>query len=188
MENLCTMNLTNPKNPRNSINTTNTLGGYTLIELIVVVVLIGLFLGLSAPRFQSALVTDDLKTTTRRIMGLLNSLRDEAIREHKVYMVHLDLESNRLWIEFEGMGEEERAVARERALKFPSGVRILDVWRSGTEKKVDGETVIHFSKKGYVEQSVIHVGAYDGRQFSLVLRPFLGTIKIYDKYVDIGTM
>lgn len=182
------MNSRNPKNPVNPINPRNTTGGYTLIELTVVVLLIGFFLALSVPRFQSALLTDDLKTTTRRIVGLLNSLRDEAIREHKVYMVRIDLGSNRLWIEFDGMGEEERALARERALKFPEGVRFLDVWRRGTEKKVDGETTIHFSEKGYVEQSIIHLGAEDGRQFSLVLRPFLGTIKIYDKYVDAETM
>jgi hypothetical protein len=35
---------------------------------------------------------------------------------------------------------------------------------------------------------VIHLGAEDGREFTLVLNPFLGTIKVYDKYVDIATM
>ena len=61
----------------------------------------------------------------------------------------------------------------------------MDVWFKGKGKKVDGDISIRFSKKGYVEQTVIHLGAEDGREFSLVLSPFLGTIKIYDKYVDI---
>jgi len=166
----------------------NATKGYTLIELTVVVVLIGLFLALSIPRFRHTLVTDELKTTTRRIVGLLKGLRDEAIREQKVYIVHLDLESNYLWVESDGMDEEERAMARERAFKFPRGIRILDVWCSGRGKKVDGEAVIRFSKKGYVEQAVIHLGAEDGREFSLALSPFLGKIKIYSEYVNIETM
>lgn len=178
-----TPNFTKPTNATNSGTRSK---GYTLIELTVVVLLIGLFLALSVPRFQSALVADDLKATTRRIVGLVKGLRDEAIREYKTYTVHLDLESNSLWFEFEGMGEDERTRARERAFTLPQGVKIIDVWRAGKEKKADGEATIRFSKKGYVEQSAIHLGAEDGRQFTLVLRPFLGTVKTYDKYVDIA--
>jgi len=33
---------------------------------------------------------------------------------------------------------------------------------------------------------VIHLGAEDGREFTLLLNPFLAKIKSYDKYVDIG--
>ena len=159
--------------------------GYTLIELAVVIVLIGLMLAVSIPRFRYSLITDDLKSTTRRIVGLVKGLRNEAIREQKVYIVHLDIESNLLWIECTGMGEEEKALTQERAFTFPPGVRILDVWRRGKEKNVDGRVDIRFSKKGYIEQTVIHLGAEDGREFTLVLSPFLGTIKIYNKYVDI---
>ena len=45
--------------------------GYTLIELIVVIVLIGLTLTLTIPRLQYAIVTDDLKATTRRMVGMI---------------------------------------------------------------------------------------------------------------------
>jgi general secretion pathway protein H len=49
-----------------------------------------------------------------------------------------------------------------------------------------GETVIRFTKKGYVEQSAIHLGADDGRQFTLVLSPFLARVNIVEKYVEFG--
>jgi len=39
-----------------------------------------------------------------------------------------------------------------------------------------------------VEYTAIHLGAEDGREFTLILSPFLGTIKSYDTYVDIETM
>ncbi len=86
------------------------------------------------------------------------------------------------------MGQEERTMTRERAFALPGDIRIMDVWQKEWGKQVDGEVAIRFTKKGYVEHTVIHLGAEDGREFTLILSPFLGTIKSYDKYVDIGTM
>jgi len=159
--------------------------GYTFIELTVVICLIGLILVLTVPKFRYAILTDDLRTTVRQMVGTIRSLRNEAIREHKRYLLHFDLESNRFWIESAGMPDEKQAEAYKKASQLPQGVRILDIWRRGKGKKVAGETAICFNKKGYIEQTAIHLGAEDGRQFTLILSPFLGTIKIYDKYVDI---
>jgi len=159
--------------------------GYTLIELTVVMVLIGLMLAISIPRVRFSLVTDNLKSTTRRIIGIVRDIRNEAITGQKAYLFHLDLEANRLWVEFAGMGEEERTVAQERSFTFPNDIKILDVWQRTKGKQIDGEVAIRFSKKGYVDYTVIHLGAEDGREFTIVLSPFLGTIKSYEKYVDI---
>ena len=72
----------------------------------------------------------------------------------------------------------------ERAYQIPDGIRILDVWRGSRGKEVAGDAVIHFSKKGYIEQSVIHLAADDGRQFTLILSPFLGRVKVVEEYVE----
>jgi prepilin-type N-terminal cleavage/methylation domain-containing protein len=162
--------------------------GFTLIELAVVIALLGLFLGLTIPRFQYYLVADDLKATTRKIVGLVREVRNEAIREQRVYTIHLDIESNRWWTEHTGMEDEEMVLAKEEAFVLPGAVRILDVWCRGKGKQAHGEVILHFGKKGYVEQTLIHLGADDGREFTLTLSPFLGTVKIYDKYVDIGIL
>ena len=158
--------------------------GFTLIELTVVIVLIGIILTLTIPRFQTAIVTDDLKATTRKIVGMINGLRDEAIREQRIYFLHFDLESNRYWIDSTGMSEEERARAAEKAPTLPAGVRVLDIWLSSRGKKMTGQTVIRFNKKGYVQPSAIHLGAEDGREFTLVLSPFLGRVQVYDRYIE----
>ena len=158
--------------------------GFTLIELTVVVVLIGIILTLTVPRFQTAIVTDDLKATTRKMVGMIKGLRDEAIREQRVYFLHFDLESNRFWIDSTGMTEEERARAAEKAYTLPGRVQVLDIWSSSKGKKMTGQTAIRFSKKGYVQPSAIHLGADDGRKFTLVLSPFLGRVEVYDRYIE----
>ena len=162
--------------------------GFTLIELTVVVFLIGVMLAVSIPRFRYSLITDSLKSTTRRIVGLVKGLRNEAIREQKIYLLHFDIGSNQIWIDSDTITEEEREMAQKKAFHLPPGVQILDVWTKRKGKRVDGNIVIQFSKKGYIEQTVIHLGAEDGREFTLFLSPFLGKIKSYDKYVDIGIL
>jgi prepilin-type N-terminal cleavage/methylation domain-containing protein len=162
--------------------------GFTLIELAVVIALVGLFLGLTIPRFQYSLVSDDLKATTRKIVGLVREVRNEAIREQKVYTIHLDIESNRWWTEHTGMGDEEMELARQKAFVLPRGVRFLDVWCRNKGKQAHGDFVLRFSKKGYVDQTMIHIGTETNREFTVELSPFLGTVKVHDTYVDIVAM
>jgi prepilin-type N-terminal cleavage/methylation domain-containing protein len=176
----------NPRNTINTMNRANTTKGYTLIEMAVVVALIGMILAVSIPRFRYSLLTDNLKSVTRRIIGTVKEIRNDAIREQKIYFLYLDIDSNRLWIEPAEMGEEERAKTRERAFTLPDDTRIIDVWRNEGGKQVDGEVAIRFTKKGYVQYTAIHLGADDGREFTLILSPFLGIIKGYDTYVDIS--
>lgn len=158
--------------------------GFTLIELVVVVLLIGLTMVLSVPRLRYAMLTDDLRGTVRRMVGTVRTLRNEAIREQKVYALHFDLESNRLWADSADMTDEERIEAHQKAFQLPKGVRVLDVWRRGKGKEVAGEAVIRFTKKGYMEQSVIHLGAEDGRRFTLIFSPFLGRVKVLEEYIE----
>ena len=158
--------------------------GYTFIELTVVVALIGVMISLSVPRIRYAILPDDLKRVTRRMTGIIKNLRIEAVREQDSFFLHLDLESNKFWIDSEAMTEEERLVAGEKASSLPPGVRILDVWVRGQGKKQYGEAAIRFNKKGYVQQSVIHLGSEDDREFTLVLSPFLRKVKVTEDYVE----
>lgn len=158
--------------------------GYTLIELLVVVILIGLMMGLTIPRFQYAILTDNLKASARKMVGIITGLRNDAIREHKEYDLRFDLEANLFWIDSPEMGEEERAVARGKAAELPKDVRFQDVWLQGEERKLAGETFIPFDKKGYVPPSLIHLKSEDGREFTLLLTPFMHKVKVLEKYAD----
>jgi prepilin-type N-terminal cleavage/methylation domain-containing protein len=157
--------------------------GYTLIELIVVIVLLGLMFGLTVPKFRQAVLSDRLDATSLRIIGLVADLREKAISDQVSYVLHFDLREKTLWSFAATASEEEQEEARERAYQLSADVNIEDIW-SWSRGKLYEEATIHFSKKGYIEQSMIHLQAEDGRQLSLELTPFLGSIKIHEGYVD----
>ncbi len=157
--------------------------GYTLIELIVVLVLLGLMFGLVIPKFRQAILSDSLNATSLRIIGLVENLREKAISDQVSYVLHLDIRERKLWAFASTASEEEQEQARARSYQLPLDVNIEDVWSWSSGKLYD-ETTIKFSRKGYVEQAMIHLQSEDGRQLSLELTPFLGSIKIHDGYVD----
>ena len=158
--------------------------GYTLIELVVVSVLIGLTLTITFPRLRNTLLTDGLKGSTRELVGTIRSLRGNAIREHRSYLLYFDLESNVYWIEHDDMDVEERARAREGATSLRGGVKLKDVWSSTQGKRMSGEAAIRFSPKGYIQQSLIHLESEDDREFTIVLRPILRRIRVLDEYAE----
>ncbi len=168
------------------ISTTgNWNSGYTLLELTIVVFLIGLLLTLSVPRFQDTLLFDDMKTASRRMIGTITTLKNRAVRDHREYSLHFDLAANCFWVEWQGMSEEERFAAQEKCSGFPGGVSIVDVSTSRDARQNATGPVIHITKKGYVEPAVIHLKTDQDTVWTMVLSPFLGKVKTYDKYVAV---
>jgi hypothetical protein len=86
------------------------------------------------------------------------------------------------------MEDEEMMSAKEEAFVLPRGIRILDVWCRGKGKQAYGDIAIPFSKKGYVDQTLIHIRGEADREFTVELSPFLGVVKVHDTYVDIVAM
>lgn len=163
--------------------TSSNTKGYTLIELIVVLVLLGLMFGLTVPKFRQAVSRDSLDASALRLIGLVEDLREKAISNQVSYLLHFDIREQKLWAFASTASEEEQEEARERAYSLPADVEIEDIWSWSSGKLYD-DAVIRFSKKGYIEQSMIHLQSEDDRQLSLELTPFLGSIKIHDGYVD----
>ncbi len=158
--------------------------GYTFVELIVVIVMVGIVLTFAAPRLRHALLTDHLKTVARKMVGILHNLRNEAVREHQTYTLHVDLNSNKFWTADTSMTGGEQDLAREQGSALPADVRIRDVWIQGEGKIAEGEARILFTPKGYTRMSAIHLRSEDGREITLELSPFLSKVNIIDKYVE----
>jgi prepilin-type N-terminal cleavage/methylation domain-containing protein len=159
--------------------------GFTLIELTVVIVIIGLTMALTMPRFRSSLLSDHLKASTRRVAILITNLSKEAVREHKDYLLYFDLSGNRYWTENPGMTEEGRLLAKENAINLPEDVQILDIWKKGDEKRITGEIPIMITKKGYIQPATIHLGSDSDRVFTLYLKTFSGKAEILEGYVEL---
>ena len=157
-------------------------GGFTLIELAVVILLIGITLIIALPRMPITPLTDPTKTTSRWIILKINNLKERAVREQKQYTLHIGFTANHLWVTNETMSEEEKQQAEEKAYKLPGDLKLVDVEYPNGESLSSGRADINFYKKGYSDRAMLHID--DGRQnISFQIEPFLSKVKYYDGYV-----
>jgi prepilin-type N-terminal cleavage/methylation domain-containing protein len=157
--------------------------GYTLIELIVVVVLIGLMLFIAMPRVREAILQDNLKSAVRRITGMASELRTGAIGDFMDKVLVFDLTNEQYWTYSVDMTPEKKAAQKKGAIGIPVGVHIEDIQQSGQDRKIDGEVTVSFSRRGYVQPTVIHL-VQDDRHCTVVMQPFLSIIQVFERYVD----
>jgi prepilin-type N-terminal cleavage/methylation domain-containing protein len=157
--------------------------GFTLIELIVVISLIGMMLFFAIPRFQSDVLSDSTKKVSRWILLKVPYLKQKSAREQKQYILHMNLDSNRLWITHQEMPEEALQSAETNGYKLPDDIKLLDVEYPDQEKISVGQADIYFDGKGYSDKAIIHLENDDNERLSFLIEPFLHRVRLYNRYV-----
>jgi prepilin-type N-terminal cleavage/methylation domain-containing protein len=93
--------------------------GFTLVELLIVMGIIGLVVGMSLPAMVGFGRQARLKTTTRQLMGLVSLARSLAISSREDHAVVLDAPAGRVQVMNLASGE-----AREEMVRLPSSVTV----------------------------------------------------------------
>ena len=155
--------------------------GFTLMELIVVMALLSIMLVFSIPRFHQTLFLDDSKTSSRWIIGKIQSLKEAAVRNQRNYTLHFDLDTDHYWETDESMTAEDIEKATMQTEPLPDGLKIADIEFPLRGKVSSGRTDITFYKNGYSDKAIIHTG--DGESsVSYLIEPFLSEITRFDTY------
>jgi len=156
--------------------------GFTLIELIVVMALIGLMLFFSLPRLQDNPFLDGSRQSSRWLIGKVQSLKESAIRDQKQYSLHFDLDSGRIWDTNESMSPEDiESTALNSSYALPDDLRIIDIEYPQQGKIYSGQTEIIFYKAGYTDKALIHMQEGD-TYLSFLIEPFLSNIQFFESY------
>lgn len=147
----------------------------------------------SVPTLQNTLIDDRLKGTCRKIIGLVNSVRELAAREQQPYFLNIDRNENRIWyekdmevgaVEEEEDAEETEETEGRQELNIPDEIRISEIWTRSEGEYSDDQSRIWVSSKGYMDQTVLHVTDDDDNVISLHFSPFLDNVRIYDEYTQ----
>jgi len=160
--------------------------GFTLIELVVVISLISIMLFFAFPRFQSDVLSDSTKDVSRWFLLKIPYIKEKADREQRRYILHVSLDSNKLWITHEAMLEEALQSAETNGYKLPEDIKLLDVEYPDQEKISAGQADIYFSEKGYSDKAIIHLEKDDDEKFSFLIEPFLLRVRLYNSYAEFG--
>lgn len=159
--------------------------GFTLVELLVVIALIGIILILAVPVTRDALTVGKLQKASRQFIGLERKLRVEAVRDQVDYILMLDIAGASCYVITSDMTPEKLKEVQANAKKLPSGVAILDVINRKSEKIANGIVKIKFGKNNICTPLILHL-AEEEERMTLVVNPFLGVTAVYEQYVEIS--
>lgn len=160
--------------------------GFTLFEIIVVMVIIAMMTAFTIPEMRSSLFSDELKTSTRKILAVLSEASQEAVRRHADYSLYFDLDKNSISsLPTEEFGVAADEVPAGQSLDIPESIQLVDIESAHGGKQTLGQAVIRFTKKGYVDKTLIHLRTEDGDDMTILLSPFIGVTKVFDSYLDL---
>jgi type II secretion system protein H len=164
---------------------TTKVKGFTLIELTVVIVILGIMLALIIPRLGE-LGEANLKQSARHLSGMIRFLKDESQARKAVFRLRFDVREGRYWTEVTTLISEQ-AVEFKRYSSEMGSEGSLSGQTTFRDVKVSShpdDPYILFTPDGWVEQAYIYLRDGSNRDFTLIVRPLTGDTELREGYVE----
>lgn len=158
-------------------------GGFTLIELIVVIVLIGLMFTFALPKMDGFLFSGETDRVSRWIVLNIPNLKTKAVKDQKRYSLNVDVPANTLYISTDEMDDALLHQARENGFKLGDSVRLVDVVFPFENPEDEEMLNVFFYTKGYSDNAIIHIENENSERFSFIIEPFLSGVEIKEGFV-----
>jgi prepilin-type N-terminal cleavage/methylation domain-containing protein len=171
-------------NPQSAIRDPHSRG-FTLIEIMVVIVILGVMIALVAPRLGE-IGEANLKRSARHLTGMIHFLRDEAQAKKTVYRLQFDIQDGHYWVEaltlLDDKAGEYRKVSQVIAGEgsLSGNTKFRDIAVPGHPD----EPFMLFTPDGWVEHALIHLRDGSDRDFTLLVMPLTGKTELREGYVE----
>ena len=149
--------------------------GFTLLELVLVLLLMSLIAGLTLPFVASTLDRITLQSEVRQIASALQFARSEAISKKILYTFNIDIDKNQYWL---GIPKQEEITQPK---PIDETVRILDYQRTD-ETLTEGAFMILFYPRGNSSGGTLRFISINDKDeeniYAVIIDPIIGKVKI----------
>jgi len=150
-----------------------TARGFTLLEIMVVMVIAGLMIALVPPMFSGAVSGTKLKGSARDLAIVLRETRSKAIIHNTEQLVHLDLK------------EPRYRVGNSKPQALPANVDMAVEVVTGARVEEEAQHVVRFFPDGSSSGELITLSG-GKRAYYLQLNWLTGSITITEGLTDAG--
>ena len=162
----------------------NDRAGFTLIELVVVMLLISIMLAVAIPRFDTGIIHDPTKKLSRWLISTVKTLRSTAIQKQIQQTLVIDYQNNRMWTASAEMSEEALAAASENAFVLPGDIRIVEIDFPRENREVSGPIAVNFYPAGFSDSVLIQLEKNQTDRFSYLIEPLLPKVKYFEEWIS----
>ncbi len=145
--------------------------GFSLLELIIVLLLMGLVAAVSYPSLSRGSASLNLKAAGRDVLNTLRYAKEKAITEQHGMRIVVDREKGQVRLT-DDFGDGERVYL------LPGDIRIERLATAGQEVQ-DGPLAIRFRPNGSAESAEIQLVSKTGLSLRVVTDPVTGGARIY---------
>ena len=165
-----------------SAHTWELRAGFTLMELVIVLVIVGVLTVGVAPMFGGSLARIRADRAKRDLVAVIRHAGETAIVEGVEYRMYLDAEANAFWlVRFARMDDDQAVFAAPGGpegdrRQLPEGIRLLEpeaAWDARREAHY-----IRFRPNGRCDFAVLRVRNGDGEVTRITLGGGLGRIEV----------
>jgi len=137
------------------------LTGFTFIELLLTIIIIGILIGISVPTFSRTFDNLKLNNFSRDLQTFMNYLRDRSVVEVEIIYLNLDSQGNEFWAKVQG------SQSRLKTLPLPEGLKV------DTEKNQ-----VLFYPDGHIDGATISITNQHNQKISLTTKGVFSGVKI----------
>ncbi len=169
--------------------------GFTLIELMLVVLIMGVIVSLAATRLDFLVPKYRLRGAARDVAALLRQGKARAAAQGRDLYFEADLSQSRYWLlapfpkleagddpkKIDGRPLEYQPVMER---KLPEGVHFIDVILGDKEKSTTGRTRVRLSALGANSHVIVNLENDEHKIVGLRMNGFTGIIDFDDQHRD----
>ena len=159
--------------------------GFTLVELLIVIVVLGLMLTLTIPKLGE-LGEANLKRSARHLTGMIRFLRDEAQAKKKEYRIKFDIQNGHYWAEVLNQTSDKTVEFQryQSVMVDEASLSGQTTFRDVRVASHPDDPVMRFTPDGWVEHALIHLRNGDNKDFTLIVNSLTGNTDLREGYVE----
>jgi prepilin-type N-terminal cleavage/methylation domain-containing protein len=166
--------------------------GFTLIELMVVVLIIGVMVGLSATRMDFVAPKYRLRGAARDVAAIMRQGKSRAAAQGKDVYFEGDLSQGRYWllVPFPKEDPADTRPVESRPLEYqpvfvrslPEGVQFVEVVLGDKEKANSGRIRVRLSAFGASSHVIFNMANTDHGTIAVKVNGFTGLVSFHDEH------
>ncbi len=171
--------------------------GYTLIELAVVILVLGIVFMVAAPRLTPLLTETKLEASARQLATFCRYANAQAVLTKINLALNIDVDGGEYWLttfveeettgffqQSKNLEEIEITADLLRRRRLPETVIFQDVDLSETGYADRGTVVVDFTPVGATQEALIHLRSKNGSQLTVFFDPVTGTSGVLEGYAQ----